>query len=106
MVYCINAELAFQSQAAADLIFGNLVAGIGQGLRFGAEQFDKAPCKFGPFGMFVIMRFRVRTDAVAFRDLIEAQGLIRTPRPGSFYRIHDCSHDDAGSCEIGTLRVW
>jgi hypothetical protein len=106
MVYCINAELAFATAAANDLIFANLVAGITSPLRFGAEQFQKAATRFGPNGIYIIMRFRDRDDATAFRDLIEAQALVRAPRPGSFYRIHDCSHDGQGSCTAGTRREW
>jgi hypothetical protein len=106
MIYCLNAELAFASSAANDLIFAALLAGITSQLRFGAEQFEKAATKPGPFGQFIIMRFRVRADCVAFRDLIEAQALVRTPRPGSFYRIHDCLHDEAGNCSVGTVRSW
>lgn len=106
MIYCINAELAFANSAATNLIFANLLAGITSQLRFGAEQFQKAATRFGPDGIFIIMRFRDRDEATTFRDLIEAQALLRAPRPGSFYRIHDCSHDEAGACPAGTRREW
>lgn len=101
MIWCINAELAFATAGANDLIFANLLAGVTSQLRFGAEQFQKAPNRFGPNGMFIIMRFRVRTDADDFKTLIDQQAVLRTPRPGSFYRIHDCLHDEAGNCSAG-----
>lgn len=106
MVYCINAELAFQTRAANDSVFAALLASITSQLRFGAEQFEKQNSKFGPWGTFIIMRFRQRSDAVALKDLIDAQTLINPPLTGSFYRIHDCLHDEESNCSIGNVTVF
>ena len=106
MVYCFNCELAFATSAANDLVFAALLASVTTQLRFGAEQFEKAANKIGAFGIFIIMRYRMQTDAQAMADLVESQALLRPPRPGSFYRLHDCGQDGTGSCSVGTRRVW
>lgn len=102
MIYCLNAELAFATRAANDAVFTALVGSITSQLRVGAEQFEKKNSKFGPFGMFIIMRFRASADARALGDLIAAQAVINPPQPGSFYRIHSCRHDEKGACDPGT----
>ena len=107
MVPCINASVAFTSANRRNQVLAALEQDKNSKLRFGVDQLDPAATKVGPFGLLVILRFMTMADRDSFvaTMLGFATGQF-TPVTGSWYRLHDCLHDEGGSCPEGTTFTW
>jgi hypothetical protein len=74
---------------------------------YGVDQLEGRANKIGPNGIYVILRFVSQADRDAFvaQLLSIAVGQL-APVAGSWYRLHDCLHDEAGNCGPGVRTVF
>jgi hypothetical protein len=108
VVYGVTGMLAFSSVARRDAVLSDLQTRISGKSRWGIDVLEPAGSHYGPNGIYLELRFTSRLDADDLKARLEnfATGQ-RAPQPGSWIRVHTCSHDDGtNECVIVAERVW
>lgn len=107
MIYCFNAEVAFTSANRRNQVMNAMDANRQTKLVFGISQLDATLNKIGSFGIYAILRFPSLADRDDFvtQMLAFAVGQF-APIAGSWYRLHNCLHDENGACDAGTITVF
>ena len=104
MTFCFNAAVAFTSANRRNQVLNVLDANRQTKVRFGVDQLEGRANKVGEFGIYVILRFVALADRDEFVQTMLAFAVGQfAPVAGSWYRLHDCLHDEAGDCPAGTL---
>lgn len=108
MVFCSQAQLAFSNGARRDAVLADMQARIVGRARWDADVLEAAVLKQGADGLVVQLRFVARADADDLLARVDALATgVRTPLPGSWMTIHDCTHDAASnSCAVVARRDW
>lgn len=109
MVYCFRAELVFSTANRRDAVYADIETRIAGKPKFSDLVLVAQPTEFtGEPSILAAFRFSSRADLDDLAARIEsfATGQ-RTPRPGSWYELHECPHDgDAAPCATEPPRVW
>ena len=107
MIFCFNAEVAFTTAARRNQVLNAMDSNRQQKVQYGITQLEGRANKIGPNGIYAILRF----PSLADRDDFIAQMLAFAvgqflPIAGSWYRVHDCVHDQGTSCPPGTVTFF
>ena len=109
MVYALQAQLAFATEARRDNVATAVETRIAGKPRFGLDYLSRQPVNDDPWGLIVELRFTSRADQEDLQARIDAVATgANAPLAGSYVRIHDCPHDEteAAACEIAAERTW
>ena len=111
MVFCINSATAFTSANRRNQVIAQLEPDKNSKVRYGADQLEardlSGKITGGQFGMLMILRFVNQADRDSFLAGLLAFAVGQfAPVAGSWYRLHDCLHDQGGSCPPGTVTVF
>lgn len=110
MIFCLQAQLLLSSANARDAVRDDVAARIVGKQRFGVDVIYASVTRGGGSPVLnVELRFVTELDRDDLVARIEAFATgPRTPQPGSWYQLHDCTHDidDAGPCVIESRREW
>jgi len=107
MVYCFQALLGFTTVARRDAVLADMQARIEGKARWGVERLEASTTKVGAPAIACELRFSARADLDDLGARIEAFATgVRTPTAGSWYSLHDCSHDGLGQPCVATTRSY
>lgn len=108
MVYAVNALIAFSTTARRDAVLADMQSRIAGKPRWGVEIIEAAASHYGADGIRLELRFTSQADADDLKARIEAFATgARLPQPGSWLRVHSCTHDEAtNNCALIAERVW
>jgi len=108
MVYCVQAELLFATEARRDLVADAVETRIAGRARFAVDVVTRLPRTDEGFGLIVELRFTSRADQADLDSHVQSFATgARAPLPGSRIWIHDCSSSEATvPCVITSERTW
>lgn len=109
MVFCIQAQLLFATAARRDNVRTQIETRIAGRPRWSVDTIVSTDLPNRPNALLVDLRFTIRANQTDLRDRVEAVAIgANAPQPGSWMRVHDCSHDEGTNVCTPTLvtRTW
>jgi hypothetical protein len=108
MVYCVQAELAFQSANRRNNVQAAVETRIEGRSRWSADLVERFTRRSdGAPALRVMLRFVSRADQEDLQARMDALFPANPPLQGSWVRLHDCSHDEGtNSCSVTAERTW
>jgi len=108
MTFCAQAMLIFSNEARRDAVLADAEAFIVGRPRWGTSSVQAVLSKLDEPAILLNLRFTIRTDQEALLARVQtfATG-VRTPEPGSWFRLHDCAHDESDQpCAVASEVTW
>lgn len=107
MVYCLQAQLAFNTATRRNNVRTAILNRIDGRSRWQADRIEAQSNRIGPNGLAVELRFVSRADQEDLESRLDALFPQNPPLAGSWMRLHDCSHDEAtNACSVTSTREW
>jgi hypothetical protein len=110
VVYCVQAELAFQNASRRNQVSSNIQTRLAQTTPWGAVTRQDYTNESGAPAVVLEVRFNTRAEQESFwNDAIAAAGTgVNGPVTGSRIYRHDCPHDQAqpAPCVVGETVSW
>jgi len=108
MTFCAQATLGFTNATRRNAVLADVESWIAGRPQWGDSTVESATTRAGAPAVLLTIRFTTRVDQEDLLARVQAFATgVRTPVAGSWFRLHDCPHDESDlPCAVASEVTW